>query len=42
MKIKSGLFTKVKFEKKLYSDESVKDTISKLMQQNGLPRLRSQ
>ncbi len=38
MKIKSGLFTKVKFEKKLYSDESVKDTISKLMQQNGFCR----
>jgi len=38
MKIKLGLFTKVKFEKKLYSDESVKDTIFKLMQQNGFCR----
>lgn len=38
MKIKSGLFTEVKFLKKLYSDEPVKDTISKLMQQNGFCR----
>lgn len=38
MKIKSGLFTKVEFEKKLYSEESVKDTIWKLSQQNGFCR----
>jgi len=38
MKIKSGLFTEVKFLKKLYSDESVKETILKLSQQNGACR----